>query len=127
MPIWPTPEIVLSTLVRTALELEPTISFPELSDMTIWPLPSSVTPSPVMTSSVRSPVELSSMTPVLSTMPESGSTAPSDRHRAAVLDCRGLIEYEVARGQRAGIHAVQRDRLAGADRDHRIAIAIAGD
>ena len=45
---------------------------------------------------------------------------------ADVVGDRGLIEHEVASGERCCIDAVQRDRLAVAKCDHRIAVCTIG-
>ena len=52
--------------------------------------------------------------------------AVADRHGAGVLDDRSLVEHEVVRAERGRMDAVQRDRFAGADSDHRIATGIIG-
>jgi hypothetical protein len=46
---------------------------------------------------------------------------------AGVLDDRRLIEHKVGRGERSRIDAMQRNRLAGAERDDRIAVAVSGN
>ena len=69
--------------------------------------------------------ELNEIVPVLSIVPANGSMAPSaDRHVAGVLGDRRQIEHEVVCAKRCRIDAVYRDRLAVAERDHRIAIRV---
>jgi hypothetical protein len=46
---------------------------------------------------------------------------------SGVLNDGRLIEHKVCRGQRSRINVVQRDRLAGANRSHRVAVAIVGN
>ena len=66
--------------------------------------------------------------PLLSIVPaERQHRAVAHRHGAGVVDDRRLIEHEVARGERRRIDAVQRNRLAGAERDHRVAVAVPGN
>ena len=52
--------------------------------------------------------------------------AVADHHVAGVVGDRHLIEYEIAGAKKCCIDADERDRLAVAERDHRIALCIVG-
>src|SRR5262249_22525298 len=125
-PSWPAPEMVLSTLVSVTLGAVPEMKFSPLSDNVSRPLPWSVIPYWMSCRCVSLRAESSAMVPALLIMPASGSSAPSPIVMVAGLFNTGLIEYEVARGERRRGDAEERDRLAGAQRDHRVAGIVLG-
>src|SRR5205085_8450760 len=48
------------------------------------------------------------------------------RHRAGVVDCRHLIEYEIGVRQASCMNAVQNDRLPIEQRDDGVAVGVFG-
>lgn len=50
----------------------------------------------------------------------------ADRHVAGVVGDGRQVEHEVVRSERCRVDAIYRDRLAIAERDHRVAVGVVG-